>query len=208
MAGKDGHRRSSVPAAGEVFAVGNGLAWIDSQSRYCTPERKRRVPDKWAGARLHRWRLRRQRHMMSGALPNRSPRHCMAAFGVLARCAGHYERRKCEGEGISPSCTVVQHGDGVDMTQARYACWPECTTSRLDPAPGSFYRQVAESARFIRKTPAERRRILWRDIIPVPAKSSVASGIANLRLPDEGTRRSTVVGFPGKGSQREPYCGS
>ena len=52
MAGKDGHRRSSVPAAGGVFDVGAGLAWIDSQSRYCTPERKCRVPDKWAGAAL------------------------------------------------------------------------------------------------------------------------------------------------------------
>jgi hypothetical protein len=40
MAGKDGHRRSSVPAAGEVFDVDDELAWIDSQSRYCTPERK------------------------------------------------------------------------------------------------------------------------------------------------------------------------
>jgi hypothetical protein len=40
MARKDGHRRSSVPAAGEVFDAGNELAWIDSQSRHCTPERK------------------------------------------------------------------------------------------------------------------------------------------------------------------------
>ena len=64
-------RRGSIPAADEIFDVGEALAWIGSQSGYCTPERKRRVPDKWAGTRLHRWRLRPQRHMMSGARTNR-----------------------------------------------------------------------------------------------------------------------------------------
>jgi hypothetical protein len=39
--------------SGKVFDVGDKLAWIDSQFEYCTPERKCRVPAKWAGADFH-----------------------------------------------------------------------------------------------------------------------------------------------------------
>jgi hypothetical protein len=49
---EDGYSKGSVYAVGEYVEVSRTLAVVKSQRGYCTTERKRHVPAKWAGARL------------------------------------------------------------------------------------------------------------------------------------------------------------